>query len=56
MAAFGMITEQGDLGLGWNPLNKQDNKVVNEAYAKEQKEKDNQKNTQVINDATNHKN
>lgn len=46
---YGMITEQGDLGLGWDPLNEKDNKVVNEAYnTKDQKDN----NTQVINDST----
>lgn len=29
--AFGVITEQGDLGLGFNQLNEKDNKVVNES-------------------------
>lgn len=31
MAQYGVITEQGDLGLGYNPLNEKDNKVVNES-------------------------
>lgn len=31
MAQLGVITEQGDLGLGFNPLNEKDNKVVNES-------------------------
>lgn len=29
--AFGVITEQGDLGLGFDQLNEKDNKVVNES-------------------------
>lgn len=31
MAQYGIITEQGDLGLGYDPLNKKDNEVVNES-------------------------
>ena len=31
MAQYGVITEQGDLGLGYDPLNEKDNKVVNES-------------------------
>lgn len=28
---FGVITEQGDLGLGFDQLNEKDNKVMNES-------------------------
>ena len=31
MAQYGVITEQGDLGLGYDPLNEKDSKVVNES-------------------------
>lgn len=31
MANIGVITEQGDLGLGFDPLNKKDTKVYNES-------------------------
>lgn len=30
MSEYGIINEVGDLGLGFTPLNEQDNKVVNE--------------------------
>ena len=43
---YGAITEQGDMGLGFNPLNKEDNKVYSEAVEKQQN-KDNQ---QVVNE------
>ena len=33
--SVGLITEQGDLGLGFDPLNKQDAKVYAEAMNKE---------------------
>lgn len=36
---YGAITEQGDLGLGFDPFNKEDNQAVNEAVEKEEKEK-----------------
>ena len=29
--SYGIITEQGDLGLGYDPLNEKDNKIVNES-------------------------
>ena len=44
MTDYGVITEQGDLGLGFDPLNKKDNQLVNEAV---NREKDN---SQVINE------
>lgn len=31
MSNIGVITEQGDLGLGFDPLNKKDAKVYNES-------------------------
>lgn len=37
---IGLITEQGDLGLGFNPLSEQDAKIVQENQS-EQKDKDN---------------
>ena len=45
MANYGVITEQGDLGLGWDPLNEKDNAVVNEAYSKDKKDQ-----TTIINE------
>ena len=36
MANIGVITEQGDLGLGFDPLNKKDTKVYNESTKKSQ--------------------
>ena len=39
--AIGVITEQGDLGLGFNPLNPQDEKkVLNESKKDKEDEKD----------------
>lgn len=49
MANYGMITEQGDLGLGFDPLNQKDNETVNEAV---EREKEN-KNETVINENKN---
>lgn len=46
MSEFGVITEQGDLGLGFNPLTQEDQKVVNEAVKREKDMLDNK--TQVI--------
>ena len=42
---YGVITEQGDLGLGFDVLKDKDQKAYNEAVQKESKE-----NTQVINE------
>ena len=39
MGPVGVITEQGDLGLGYNPLSKEDQKVLKETAEKEEKEK-----------------
>ena len=36
---FGVITEQGDLGLGFNPLNESDNTVVAKAEEKKSSRK-----------------
>ena len=49
MAEFGAITEQGDLGLGFDLLNNKDNKTVNEAMNKEQQQQTNSQ-PQVINE------
>lgn len=43
---IGLITEQGDLGLGFDVLNKKDEKAYNEAVERE----NNSKNTEVINE------
>lgn len=37
MSEIGMITEQGDLGLGFNPLNSDDKKVLQEQEANKDK-------------------
>lgn len=42
MAQYGVITEQGDLGLGYNPLNEKDNKVVNESVRDSINKKENE--------------
>lgn len=39
MAQIGCITEQGDLGLGFDLLNEHDNKIVNKAMERENKDK-----------------
>ena len=36
MAEYGVVTEQGDLGLGFDLLNQPDNKAVNESVEREQ--------------------
>ncbi len=41
MTNYGVITEQGDLGLGWNPLDEKDNTTVNEAVARQNSDKQN---------------
>lgn len=38
MGPVGVITEQGDLGLGYNPLSEKDQKVLKETAEKEEKE------------------
>ena len=38
MGPVGVITEQGDLGLGYNPLSAEDQKVLKETAEKEEKE------------------
>ena len=38
MGNIGIITEQGDLGLGFDPLNKKDAKVSNESTKNSQNE------------------
>jgi hypothetical protein len=48
MATIGVITEQGDLGLGFDPLNNKDQQSYNEAVQREQESKDN--NSQIINE------
>jgi len=52
MSEYGVITEQGDLGLGFNPLSQKDQKVVNEAVQRERELKQNsQKKPQIINES-----
>lgn len=43
MKKFGVITEQGDLGLGFDVLNEQDQKIVNEAVDHIKDKKDDNK-------------
>ena len=38
MGPVGVITEQGDLGLGYNPLSEEDQKVLKETAEKDEKE------------------
>ena len=38
MSQIGVITEQGDLGLGFDVLNQQDQRVYKESTQKEDKE------------------
>ena len=38
MGPVAVITEQGDLGLGYNPLSEKDQKVLKETAEKEEKE------------------
>lgn len=38
MGPVGVITEQGDLGLGYNPLSEKDQKVLKETAENEEKE------------------
>lgn len=52
MAQYGVITEQGDLGLGFDQLNQKDNKVVNEAFGTTDKQDDGSK---VINEDSKNK-
>lgn len=40
MANIGIITEQNDLGLGFDPLNINDQKAYNESVKRNQNEKD----------------
>lgn len=47
MANIGIITEQGDLGLGFDDLNEKDQKSYNEAMKQQQ---NNDRNTTVINE------
>ena len=42
MAEVGVITEQGDLGLGYTPLSQEEQKLVEES-AKNGKDKDDKK-------------
>lgn len=39
MKQYGAITEQGDLGLGFNILNESDQKVMDEDNKKEEEDK-----------------
>jgi acetyl-CoA carboxylase beta subunit len=49
MSQIGIITEQGDLGLGFDPLNKKDEKVYNEAVERQQNDTDKKDKNSVIN-------
>lgn len=40
MSEYGMITEQGDLGLGFDPLTEQEEKQVLESSREEKEEND----------------
>lgn len=40
----GIITEQGDLGLGFDPLSEKDQKTYNESTQKQDSEKENKNN------------
>ena len=40
---IGIITEQNDLGLGFDPLNEQDQKAYNESIQKSNDEKEEKK-------------
>lgn len=39
-SAVGVITEQGDLGLGFNPITPAEEKVLNEAKSEKEKNTD----------------
>lgn len=54
-SGYGVITEQGDLGLGFDLLNDRDQKVYSEAVNKQKNNDKNQKNgtTTVINEKKN---
>lgn len=43
MAQIGVITEQNDLGLGFDILNQNDSKVYNESVKKEEEKKTSEK-------------
>lgn len=47
MAEIGMITEQGDLGFGYDVLNNKDKKVYEESVKRQQNNNDS---SQVINE------
>lgn len=40
MGQVGVITEQGDMGFGFDPLNRKDEKVYTEATKKQNESKD----------------
>ena len=44
MAETGVITEQGDLGLGFDPLSQNDQQVVREQQESEKKNQENSQN------------
>ena len=52
MANYGVITEQGDLGLGFDLLNEKDNTTVNEVVARERGQ---DQNISVINETQKNK-
>jgi hypothetical protein len=43
MAQIGVITEQGDLGLGFNPLSDKEQQIVNESAKKEKENEEKEK-------------
>ena len=49
MAQYGIINEQGDLGI-FDLLNEKDNNIVNEAVARERSENHQNQNISVINE------
>ena len=52
---YGVITEQGDLGLGFDVLNDQDQKVYQEAVDKRNGEENKSRSNTVINERKDNK-
>lgn len=50
---MGLITEQGDLGFGFNPMDNKDQQVYNEATKRHEQE---QKNQTILNETNRSKN
>lgn len=40
---YGVVTEQGDLGLGFNPMSEEERKKIEEASKQNNKEKEHEK-------------